>query len=1265
MEMNSTFFIVIAIVVVFLLLLLFFQTSCDNKNNEINSEPFEIKRDDLLLVDLGSSQERKLSCQKKLGECEGDCDHDSDCYNGMLCYQRSLSSDKVPGCKIGGKGDDPTHDYCYHPSRETKAILYIQVDDASTIKVYFPNKPIKKYTTNGWNKMHTFEFPNDFSKIEVIAVNSGGGPGGLIARIDIPGEGVFGTTETCNKYIKVKKGDSIMVPKGYSSWSSNTHSKLKGSKWIRDDSGGTYTLNVEGRPPLPETKKKILPKVNSNKDKDLLGFMEGSDRTGDTFQDSNNKSLTELGILDKIKNNTANAQFGLYRYETDNINIENENQNLNSIGNVVDVETITKGYTKQKKYIRWIGYIYVKDPATYRFFLYGNNTTLKISDKLSTQEVKTIFNIDKDQTNCDTDQHQMTIGDESRNAKKTLIDLKKPNSHYRYQGRSIPTNSPLSKNISLEHGIFRFEIISSSNDPIEFYYTNKNDYLNSSIHKTNRSSHRYCKSRWLGSCVDWDTRYKYWTTFEKFHALKKNLKKITSETKVPLVFFNFGTTNKNCFPNSTVPNVNLNYDSFQNTSPISQIKDLYEIQKNGQKINIKFNDEFLIEFDIRVTGKVSGWSNIFRITRKNGSNLSHLLDRIVALWLHGSKTKIHLRTANNVNRNFGDDNKINYDFTLGTLTRVSIFTKYVNGEDRLLTFIAQQFDNKGNKIGNRYEQSLNIGRNPDANGKDLELYISDKFYNPSKAELSNFTFSTNIGGSKINYIRRIAQLKYYSINQNNFNISQNTTINKDTAIISSGVMPKNFVFQISISDLIGDSGELFSINKRPKNNQMSPILALQEPIMTLKKNSANEFSLIWNKFSEKSEIPFIIKNKSQQQNLKFIILVADSKLSIFQDVDLNNYVGLVMGHPINNGLIIEDKSLKTNTNIFLCGPAFNNNNNKIGSFKFNSIPKFLTYNKENNQFKYLDPTFSCESLTKKDECGPNGTISARLNEECHWYNPNSIINLNKNLKLGDGSEMMQYKKKHGDSSKCINKVEDNQCFMQDPMKEGECQDSGCIIHPHESGDLICLSRYDKPKVELESTNRFNFNVEEKIPQLTKVVLENPDKSKISDVSEQLISLEVKNQEIENEVSNLKDSIIPTNEAFINYPGNNINKIQSINQATTIYASPVENNETSFKLHVNGKCVTVYDKDKLLLTDCNDNLVGQGFKNNKVSNNLVAKVESGVEPIMTDDYYPYPYEMIKSNLTSQCLNIDLKNNLTMQKCNPDKVDQFFRSHYTQK
>ncbi|KAL3926165.1 MAG: hypothetical protein SGBAC_013582 [Bacillariaceae sp.] len=48
--------------------------------------------------------------------CQADCDKDSDCQGSLLCYQRKLGMDKVPGC--GGHADfkgDGTEDFCVHP----------------------------------------------------------------------------------------------------------------------------------------------------------------------------------------------------------------------------------------------------------------------------------------------------------------------------------------------------------------------------------------------------------------------------------------------------------------------------------------------------------------------------------------------------------------------------------------------------------------------------------------------------------------------------------------------------------------------------------------------------------------------------------------------------------------------------------------------------------------------------------------------------------------------------------------------------------------------------------------------------------------------------------------------------------------------------------------------------------------------------------------------------------------------------------------------
>lgn len=62
------------------------------------------------LTDLGGSG---CTSSSKCGQCNGDCDRDSDCASGFKCFQRSTSAQLVPGCAAGGSGDVPTHDYCF------------------------------------------------------------------------------------------------------------------------------------------------------------------------------------------------------------------------------------------------------------------------------------------------------------------------------------------------------------------------------------------------------------------------------------------------------------------------------------------------------------------------------------------------------------------------------------------------------------------------------------------------------------------------------------------------------------------------------------------------------------------------------------------------------------------------------------------------------------------------------------------------------------------------------------------------------------------------------------------------------------------------------------------------------------------------------------------------------------------------------------------------------------------------------------------------
>jgi hypothetical protein len=53
-----------------------------------------------------------------LGECEGDCDNDNQCAEGLVCFSRDSSDQVPPGCKAGGEGDVSTHDYCVKPTKK-------------------------------------------------------------------------------------------------------------------------------------------------------------------------------------------------------------------------------------------------------------------------------------------------------------------------------------------------------------------------------------------------------------------------------------------------------------------------------------------------------------------------------------------------------------------------------------------------------------------------------------------------------------------------------------------------------------------------------------------------------------------------------------------------------------------------------------------------------------------------------------------------------------------------------------------------------------------------------------------------------------------------------------------------------------------------------------------------------------------------------------------------------------------------------------------
>jgi len=61
-----------------------------------------------------------------LTECQGDCDDDSDCEDGLVCWQRMKRDDGPPGCS---GTPDGSMDYCYDPKDTIHSASIVQVTE--------------------------------------------------------------------------------------------------------------------------------------------------------------------------------------------------------------------------------------------------------------------------------------------------------------------------------------------------------------------------------------------------------------------------------------------------------------------------------------------------------------------------------------------------------------------------------------------------------------------------------------------------------------------------------------------------------------------------------------------------------------------------------------------------------------------------------------------------------------------------------------------------------------------------------------------------------------------------------------------------------------------------------------------------------------------------------------------------------------------------------------------------------------------------------
>lgn len=87
----------------------------------------------------------------KCKECEGDCQSDKDCKRGLRCFSRGdndadgaagLGMGKVPGCSLGGPGDQKRAKFCIVPGiwlccwADTINIYCVQVSHAASLILF-------------------------------------------------------------------------------------------------------------------------------------------------------------------------------------------------------------------------------------------------------------------------------------------------------------------------------------------------------------------------------------------------------------------------------------------------------------------------------------------------------------------------------------------------------------------------------------------------------------------------------------------------------------------------------------------------------------------------------------------------------------------------------------------------------------------------------------------------------------------------------------------------------------------------------------------------------------------------------------------------------------------------------------------------------------------------------------------------------------------------------------------------------------------------
>lgn len=192
---------------------------------------------------------------------------------------------------------------------------------------------------------------------------------------------------------------------------------------------------------------------------------------------------------------------------------------------------------------------------------------------------------------------------------------------------------------------------------------------------------------------------------------------------------------------------------------------------------------------------------------------------------------------------------------------------------------------------------------------------------------------------------------------------------------------------------------------------------------------------------------------------------------------------------------------------------------------------------------------------------------------------------------------------------------------------------------------------------MSSTTKPNLNNYHKQLTIKKINEENTyTKTKLQQIKNTINEIE----KLKLKQQQLKSNLLTQKLTQQNIPENGpIQSIKSLYNQQVISVLPITDPDT-YQINLNNNCLTVYNRDNVLLKDCQKNMNisdSQKFITKRIQNPADAKLTFGKQSFNKNIIYPY--NIFQSNLTNQCLTLNNDGEIILNNCSPDNINQHWK------